>query len=83
MTKIEINIDIGTHPANLVAESIEFTIKAVTKHQFTNSDDADSVFNLQDAYVAHNKLNRDFFKHFYHWTDENRKEFGLLKEEKK
>ena len=86
MTKIEIDIDIGEHGANLVAESIEVTLKAVSEDSL-NSDDADAVFNLQRAYLEyrekHFKKKDDIFEHGYHWTEQQLEEYGFTKKESK
>ena len=84
MTKLEIDIDIGEHPANLVAESIEVTLKAVSK-AWMNADDADAVFDLQTAFLLHHEKHLkkfhgkdwDIFKHSYHWTDEQLRAYGF------
>ena len=80
MTKIQIDIELGEHPANLVAESIEVTLKA-TASDALDSDDADAVFDLQRAYLEyrerHFRHKDDIFKHAYHWTDEQLREWGF------
>ena len=84
-TDVTVKLYIGEHGANLVAESIEVTLKAVSK-DILDSDDADAVFTLQRAYMEyrekHFKKKDDIFRHGYHWTVEQLKEYGILPETK-